>query len=97
MLRFLIVTALFSFSSLTAVLPPLYSTIDEIKAILNSAELSQHLTSADAIMAIEKNENGWTIHGFHHSVNVEVIYLKQDMPGPAKYKLVWHEMEKTNK
>ncbi|MFA6915233.1 MAG: hypothetical protein WC222_02465 [Parachlamydiales bacterium] len=90
MYKILFSLLIFSFSALQGVLPPLYSTANEIKAILNSPELSEHLTSADAILAIEKTDNGWFIKGFHHSVTVEVVYLKQDHPGPAKYNLVWH-------
>lgn len=92
--RILMVLLFSSTASLNAVLPPLYSTANEIKAILNSPELDHHLTSGEPIMEIKRTEKGWLIVGYHHNVEVEVIYQKQEMPGPSKYTFVWHDEEK---
>lgn len=74
-----------------ALLPPLYQSIDEMKAILISEELSKHLDSADLILSIQRNSNGYEITSNLHTLQVDIIYLPAEKPGPAKFDLKFHD------
>lgn len=74
-----------------ALLPPLYQTANEIKAILESKELSQKLKSGEVIMTIQKNDEGYEIVTNKHRLQVDVSYLHQNRPGPSQFQFDFHQ------
>lgn len=71
--------------SIEGVLPPLYETSAVIKSIMSDEQLGKKLQSGEAILTVQKNDNGYEIMTNHHKVQVNVIYQPTDRPGPAKY------------
>jgi hypothetical protein len=74
-----------------AVLPPLYETASEIRAMLSDSQLGQKLHSGEAIDKIEKTDQGYEISTNKSRISVEVIYEPQNRPGPAHYKFQFGE------
>jgi len=74
-----------------ALLPPLFQTADEIKAILSDKELSHYLHAGEVITTIQKNDRGYEIITNQHRLQVDVGYEQLDLPGPARFKFVFHE------
>lgn len=72
-------------------LPPLYQSSNEIKEILNSKDLDQYLTPADAIVSIQKNKTGYEIISNLHQIQADIIYEPSEMPGPTKFKVVFQK------
>jgi hypothetical protein len=72
-----------------ALLPPLYQTSSEIKAILADEQLGQKLQSGEVIEKIEKNAQGYEITTNQHKLLVKVVYEHAKGPGPAHYKLLF--------
>lgn len=85
----------FSAQSVCAILPPLYQTSNEIKAILESKELGQKLGSGDVIQTIQKNESGYEIITNKHRLQVDVSYVSNKGPGPAEYKFIFKTPQTT--
>lgn len=69
-----------------AALPPLAQETKEIKAILDDARLNGAVQS-QLIQRIEKVEDGYLISTDSKQVFIQVHYLPQAMPGPAKFEL----------
>lgn len=84
-----IALALMSAQPLSALLPPLYESLNEYRALLNDQKLSQLFTSGEPIVSVVKNETGFVVTTTRHHVVVEVVYEKQNMPGPAKFHFVY--------
>lgn len=74
-------------STLSAALPPFYESLVEISAILKDQRLAEKLSSGEPIVEIKKNEKGYLITTNQHELQVNIVYQKQDMPGPAKFNL----------
>ena len=74
-----------------AILPPLYHSLNEIQAIISDERLAQELGSAVLIMSIKKIEDGYLITTNKSCLKVEVIYVPQELIGPAKFELEFHE------
>lgn len=70
-----------------AVLPPLYQTSSEIKAIMVDEQLGEKLQSGEVIEKIEKTNQGYTITTNKSRLEVKVIYEPAQRPGPAHYHL----------
>lgn len=70
-----------------ALLPPLYESINEYKALLNDSNLTHKLVSGELISSITRTEDGFEIITNKHRLNVKVIFDPQKMPGPAKFHL----------
>ena len=95
-----IVSVLIGFSffcPLQAVLPPLYQTANEIKAILASEELGTHLSSGEVIVKIEKQENGYEITTNYNHLLVSITYEPVNRPGPAQFTLKFQKTQPLNK
>jgi len=73
-------------TSLSAALPPLYQNIRELKSILEDPRLDNALQSGDAILKIERNENGYLVITNHRQVQVDIKYHTGKI-GPAEYTL----------
>lgn len=89
--RIILSAFIFSLTSLSAVLPPLYNSLEEVNTLLKDPELSNHLSSADVILSISRTdqEGGWEIQGNKNTVHAKVVPLPQSIPGPTKYKVIW--------
>jgi hypothetical protein len=71
-----------------ALLPPLYQTSSEIKAIMDNPQLAQKLQAGEVIEKIEKNDQGYEITTNKSRVQVNVVYEPTgQVAGPAHYKL----------
>lgn len=79
-----------------AILPPLYHSINEYKALLGNPELAEKLNSADLIESIELKENAFFVKTNKHTLKVDIVYDPQDMPGPAKFHLVFQDAKTIN-
>lgn len=81
-------------ASVFAVLPPLYTTLDEFKALIESKELTEKLESGESIMAIRRNrKDGFSVITNKHVlfVDVETIPDRSGKVGPKKFVLKFHE------
>lgn len=73
-----------------ALLPPLYTSLEEYRQLINSKELSAKLGSGQAIQSIERVENGFVIQTPRYTLHVDVIHEPQEHPGPARFHLEFH-------
>lgn len=78
-------------SPLSAILPPLYESLKEIKSIVNSPDLTARLQSGELITKIERNDAGFEITTNQHTLQIDVEYIPTGRIGPAEYKLFFHE------
>lgn len=76
-------------TTLPALLPPLYQSTAEIKAILSDEKLSEVLQSGDLIMDIKRTESGYLIITNHREVEAQIVYKKSHSIGPAKFDVVY--------
>lgn len=72
---------------LSALLPPLWEGVSEIKAILTDEHLKDYLDSAEIIEQITKVSNGYLIKTNRSELLAEVKTLPQERPGPAKFEI----------
>lgn len=70
-----------------ALLPPLFESIAQIKAILDAPELKIELQSGDVIESISRNESGWEIQTNKRELQIEVVSLPLKQPGPGQYEI----------
>lgn len=77
------------FAQIEAVLPPLYQTISEYKALLADPQLAQNLDSAEVIQSISLRSEGFLIKTSKRILEVEIVYEPQKMPGPSKFHFVF--------
>lgn len=70
-----------------AALPPLFEGVREIQAILADPQLGTLLSSGEVIEQIVKNSTGFSIITNKSYLRVNVEYLPQGRPGPAKFSL----------
>ncbi len=87
----LTILACFAIMQAEAILPPLYETSSEIKAIMADEQLGQKLQSGEVIVKVEKNDQGYEITTNHHRLQVYVTYEPAQRPGPAHFKLRFGE------
>lgn len=78
------------FTTVEAALPPLYQSLKEYKALIESPELSQQLGAAAVILNITRESNGFIVVSSRKTLLVDVVYDPQDHAGPAKFHLVFH-------
>lgn len=88
---FCLIGCLLAVSPMFALLPPLYSSLEEYRQLLNSKELITRLESGQAIESIEKVEGGFEIKTPKYSMKVDIIPLPQSHPGPAQFHLDFHQ------
>jgi len=84
---FLFLLFLFSCMSLSALLPPLWEDVDQLKTLLNDKQFGEFFSSGDAIVNIKKQDGGWLIETNHRTIFVEIIPEEQNFPGKAHYSL----------
>lgn len=88
-LLFSLYGCLFLTGTLSALLPPLYQNIAELKAILSDDKISECLQSGDVIEEIRKTNEGYLIVTNHREVLAEVVYQPAENIGPAKFKIIF--------
>lgn len=74
-------------SSSFAALPPVYQSIREYNALLNSPELASHLTSGETISKIERHTDHFEVRTPQHKMDVLVVYEEQQSIGPVEFHL----------
>lgn len=74
---------------LSAVLPPVWQDVAEIKAVLTDPALTQYLDSAELIQSINRVEKGWEIHTSKQTVFAEIVPQPQSSPGPERFKVTF--------
>ncbi len=79
-----------------ALLPPFYQSIKEIESILQDERFTSDANCAYPILEIKKIEGGYLIITSKYRQFVEVNYIPQDMVGPAKFELKFHEKNYLN-
>lgn len=82
-----------SFHYVSAALPPLYQSIREYEAILNSDELDDYLGSEQVIQVLYSVPKG----GYHIVTQdkvlfAEIIYIGNEMAGPLKFEIKFHDL-----
>lgn len=84
---YILLAILLFYAPLRALLPPLWEDVDQLNMILEDRRLGEFLSSGDAILNIERKDQGWLIETNHHAVFIKVIHEKQETPGKAHYSL----------
>lgn len=78
--------------SLEALLPPLYLTLAEFKALVDDKRLTDNLTSGEGIVSIQRLENGnLQVLTTKHEMIVDVVFEPTEKIGPGKFHLEFHE------
>jgi hypothetical protein len=75
-----------------ALLPPFYESTKEFRALLDDKQLEQKLTSGQAILSIARTDTGFKIVTPKYELDIDVVYEKQAMPGPAQFHFVFHDL-----
>lgn len=73
-----------------ALLPPLYTSLAEFKALIDSPELTQRLESGEVILSIQRTKEGLAVITNKHILLADLEALPSDKPGPAQFKLTFH-------
>lgn len=74
-----------------ALLSPLNQSIAELKGIIENDDLTEYLPSSEKILAIDAVEQGYLIRTQNYTMLIQIVFKRQDRPGPAKYELIFHE------
>lgn len=73
-----------------ALLPPLYTSLNEFKALVASPELTKQLDSGETIVSLRRTKNGLVVITNKHVLFAEIQNLPTDKPGPAEFQLKFH-------
>lgn len=92
-MKYLIFLFTFITLELSASLSPLNQSIVEIKKILDSEQIQSSIQQ-EAIQSIEKNQNGYLIKTKNFEMNIEVLYLPMNRPGPHQFEFIFHTTKK---
>ncbi|MCC5831602.1 MAG: hypothetical protein JJU12_00970 [Chlamydiales bacterium] len=91
MKKLLIALVLLASSPAYAILSPLNQSIAELRNIVMNDQLSKKLPSSEQILGVKAVENGYLIHTQDYSMFVEIVYKPQQMVGPVRFDLIFHE------
>lgn len=83
----LILLSVLSLNTAYALLPPLWESVAQIKAVLSDEHLKDYLESGEVIESIDRSDEGYTIKTNHSELKAIIQAVPQTMPGPAKYKV----------
>ena len=92
MKKFLIAVLLLAASNAQALLPPLFETLKEYRALLNSDEIEKILPSGQAIQKIDRTNEGFEIVTPKFTLEVKVVYEKSGI-GPAHFHLEFQDLK----
>ncbi|MGK5595387.1 MAG: hypothetical protein ACSNEK_08525 [Parachlamydiaceae bacterium] len=70
-------------------LPPLWESVSQIEAILESSDLKNVFNSGEVIESIARTEDGFLVVTNHREVRAIVKAKPQAMPGPAVYEVTF--------
>lgn len=70
-----------------ALLPPLYTTLNEFKALIEDPKLTEKLNSGEAIKLIKRTEKGFFVLTNKHILFVDVVPEETGLIGPAQFHL----------
>lgn len=82
--------------SAEAALPPVYESVKELRTLLDSPQLTDQLGSGEAIQSITRDDKGFIVKSTKYTLKVDVIYDPVNHPGPAKFHLKFHNVEKSD-
>jgi hypothetical protein len=78
--------------SIQALLPPLYHTLSEFKAIIEDKQLIAKLESDESIISLTRLEDGnFEVLTSKHRILIDIVFEKSDLIGPGKFHLVIHD------
>jgi len=75
---------------LEGALPPVYESIRELQALIDSPELVPALEGVAPITEIQRRDNRFIVVTPNKTIEVTVVYQPVDHPGPAKFYLDFH-------
>jgi hypothetical protein len=78
-------------SSLSALLPPLYQSMEEFKALSVDRRLTDKFEAGESVTAITRFGDKFTVLTSSHKIIVDIVYEKAAGPGPAKFNFVFHD------
>jgi hypothetical protein len=81
---------------LQALLPPLFQSMEEFKALSLDKRLTEKLESGESVVSITRFDKKYTVITNRHKINVDVIYDKTNNNGPAKFHFVFHDPQPLN-
>ena len=81
----ILLVCVFSSFTLSAALPPLWQSRDEVKSLLQAPDLGKYLDSSEVILEIKKSEFGYLIITNKHTLEARIRYQPQAMPGPTQF------------
>lgn len=88
-LGIILMALLIGFNSMQALLPPLYHTLAEFKAIVDDKMLLDKLESGEAIVSITRLDDGnFEVLTTKNKLSIEVVFDKTKLIGPGKFHLV---------
>lgn len=73
-----------------ALLPPLYTSLNEFKALVESPELTKQLDSGETIISLRRTKSGLVVITNKHVLFAEIENIPSDKVGPAEFKLKFH-------
>lgn len=74
-----------------ALLPPLYTTLNEFKTLVENPELTQKLDSGEVIISIRRTHKGFVVITNKHILFADVEPLHTGKIGPAEIQLKFHD------
>jgi|GEM_PF-2684023 len=93
MKRFFFLCSSLVVTTCSSVLPPLYETIAEYKALLESPQLGEKLSSGEPIVSITREAEGFLLTTTRSTLRVKVHYMPQNRPGPSQFTLQFRESQ----
>ena len=82
---FLLTVIVGTTSGLCALLPPLYTSADQICSMLTDPQLGNIFQSGECIESIVRKGDGFVITTNKNSVFVKIVQKNQNMPGRAQF------------
>jgi hypothetical protein len=91
---FFLLFACLHFSTAYSILPPLYQSLEEIRAITQNQELQNYLPEGMPILEIKKVQTGYLLTTRDLQLFVEIKYLPATGLGPQQFKMIFHQPTK---
>lgn len=77
-----------------ALLAPLEQSVTELEEVFQSPELIERLPATEKILSVDTVSNGYLLRTQNYTLFVQVVYESQTRPGPAQFRLIFHEPAK---
>jgi hypothetical protein len=82
---FSVLSMLFAFAAGFAALPPMAQSSKELQAVLRSDFLRSEEMTAEAIVKIEKTDEGFIMETTHFIIPILIHYVPRDGAGPSLF------------